>query len=80
MSPFKSPYLTQIYHSKYVERSSGRYIVDFVNKTSHDKGGERAQMETVQSDTVGFYPRSKLPYCGILQPTPGLHECVHMSV
>ena len=36
---------------------AGRYIVDFVNKTSHDKGGERAQMETVQSDTVGFYPR-----------------------
>ena len=24
MSPFKSPYLTQNYHSKYVERSSGK--------------------------------------------------------
>ena len=24
MSPFNSPYLTQIYHSKYVERSSGK--------------------------------------------------------
>ena len=24
MSPFKSPYLTKNYHSKYVERSSGK--------------------------------------------------------
>ena len=24
MSPFKSPYVTQNYHSKYVERSSGK--------------------------------------------------------
>ena len=29
MSTFKSPYLTQNYHSKYVERSSG--------KNTHDK-------------------------------------------
>ena len=38
-----------------------------VNKTSRDKGGACAneKAETVQSDTVGNYHRSKLPFRGI---------------
>jgi len=35
---------------------AGQYIDDFVNKR---------KAETVQSEIVGYYPRSKLPFRGI---------------
>ena len=41
------------------------YIVDIVNKTSRDKGGVCAN----QNSAIRYrwyYPRSKLPFCGIL--------------
>ena len=46
---------------------AGQYIVDFVNKTSKQIMSERLQTkaETVQSDIVGNYPRSKFPSRGI---------------
>ena len=49
---------------------AGRYIDDFVNKTSRDKGGSvcKQQAETVQSNIVGYTPRSKLPFRGIHFP------------
>ena len=40
-------------------------MVHFVNKTSRDKGGAcRNEVETVQSNIVRYYPRSKLSSAG----------------
>ena len=41
------------------------YIVDFVNKTSRDKGRACAKVETVQSDTSDNTLGRKWPYSGI---------------
>ena len=51
-------YLTYLHFwKKIVEGNKHRCV----NKTSRDKGGA-CEVETVQSDIVGNYPRSKLPF------------------